>query len=100
MKLITPLFLIALVITLASCGTVPQSREHYIELLKKESDGGLWKSLVLIYEKTIPQPIDNVVANIDDKIKTCIYRDSPAYEHILFQKKCLLGEYVRKSFFV
>jgi hypothetical protein len=59
-----------LIITLSACGSVPQSREHYIELIKDPS--GLGSSQKMVFSKVVPRPFEQVVSNVDDKLRRCI----------------------------
>ena len=70
MKLAISVLLLGTIASLCSCGTVPNSRAHFIELMKEESGIGPFKRMV--FSKTISEPFDKVIANIDDKLQGCI----------------------------
>src|SRR5262245_21029568 len=73
MKLPTIVILAAiLAISLAACGTVPQSRAHFIELMKEQKGTGSGAFERMIYSKTVARPFDPAVANIDDKLRRCV----------------------------
>ena len=56
--------------SLTACGTVPQSRTHYIELMKEETGSGPFRRMA--FSKVVARPFDTVVANIDDKLRRCV----------------------------
>lgn len=60
----------ALVISLSACGTVPQSRAHFIELMKERTGSGPFQRMA--FSKVVAQPFDKAVANIDDKLRRCV----------------------------
>ncbi len=57
-------------VTMAACGTVPQSRSHYIELVKDYKGWGA--SQRLVFSKTVERPFEKVVADIGDKLQRCV----------------------------
>lgn len=70
MKYVTAILLLAIAATLTACGTVPQSRQHYIELLQNYD--GFGESQMLIYSKEVERPFEAVVANIEAKLNECV----------------------------
>src|SRR5687767_10791110 len=59
-----------LAMSLTACGTVPQSRSHFIELMKEQTGSGSFQRMA--FSKTVARPFDPVVANIDDKLQRCV----------------------------
>ena len=59
-----------LIVCLSACGTVPQSRAHYIELMKEQTGSGPFQRMA--FSKVVAQPFDKAVANIDDKLRRCV----------------------------
>jgi hypothetical protein len=59
-----------LAMSLTACGTVPQSRAHYIELMKEQTGSGPFQRMA--FSKTVARPFDTAVANIDDKLRRCV----------------------------
>ena len=59
-----------LAMSLTACGTVPQSRGHYIELMKERTGSGPFQRMA--FSKVVARPFDTVVANIDDKLRRCV----------------------------
>ena len=59
-----------LVMSLTACGTVPQSRAHYIELMKEQTGSGPFQRMA--FSKVTARPFDKVVANIEDKLRRCV----------------------------
>jgi hypothetical protein len=59
-----------LAMSLTACGTVPQSREHFIELMKEQTGSGPFQRMA--FSKVVARPFDTVVANIDDKLRRCV----------------------------
>ncbi|WP_308366699.1 MULTISPECIES: hypothetical protein [unclassified Microbulbifer] len=70
MKHATALLLLAAAAILTACGTVPQSRSHYIELIQNHN--GLGSSQKLIYSKEVNRPFEVVVANIENRLNQCV----------------------------
>lgn len=71
MKKVTTILLLAAAGVLAACSTtVPQSREHYIELMQGYS--GIGASQRLIYSREVDRPFEQVIANIEDRLNQCI----------------------------
>ena len=70
MNVVKGALLIALLTSLWSCGTVPTSRAHFIELMKEETGAGPFKRMV--FSKDINQSFNDVFANIDDKLQGCV----------------------------
>jgi hypothetical protein len=70
MKLEKISLLAILVLSLSACGTVPQSRAHYIELMKEPTGFGPFQRMA--FSKVVARPFDKVVANIDDKLRRCV----------------------------
>jgi hypothetical protein len=56
--------------SLTACGTVPQSRAHYIELMKEQTGSGPFQRMA--FSKVVARPFDTVVANIDNKLRRCV----------------------------
>jgi len=63
-------FLLIVCISLISCGTVPKSRGHFIELVKEETGFGPFKRMA--FSKRVSRPFDQVFNNIKDKLEGCI----------------------------
>ena len=59
-----------LAMSLTACGTVPQSRGHFIELMKEQTGSGPFQRMA--FSKVVARPFDTVVANIDDKLRRCV----------------------------
>jgi hypothetical protein len=59
-----------LIISLSACGTVPQSRAHFIELMKEGTGSGPFQRMA--FSKVVAQPFERAVANIDDKLRRCV----------------------------
>ncbi len=59
-------------IGIVSCGTVPESRQHYIELLTEEQGTGMGPFKRMVFSKDVAQPFDAVFENIDDKLQGCV----------------------------
>ena len=59
-----------LAMSLTACGTVPQSRGHFIELMKEKTGSGPFQRMA--FSKAVARPFDTVVANIDDKLRRCV----------------------------
>jgi len=59
-----------LAMSLTACGTVPQSRTHYIELMKEQTGSGPFQRMA--FSKVVARPFDTVVTNIDDKLRRCV----------------------------
>jgi hypothetical protein len=55
---------------LTACGTVPQSRAHYIELMKEQTGSGPFQRMA--FSKVVARPFDTAVGNIDDKLRRCV----------------------------
>lgn len=70
MKLQRISLLAIFVISLSACGTVPQSREHYIQLIKDPT--GMGSSQKMVFSKVVARPFDKAVANIEDKLRRCV----------------------------
>lgn len=70
MKRLKAAALAALILSVAGCGTVPQSRQHYIETLQDYS--GFGSSQKMIFSKTVNQSFEPAVSNIEDKLMSCI----------------------------
>jgi hypothetical protein len=70
MKLQRVSLLVMLVISLSACGTVPESREHYIELMKERTGSGSFQRMA--FSKVVTRPFDKAVANIEDKLRRCV----------------------------
>ena len=56
--------------SLAACGTVPQSLAHYIELMKEQTGSGPFQRMA--FSKVVARPFDTVLANVDDKLRRCV----------------------------
>jgi len=61
-----------LAMSLTVCGTVPQSRSHYIELIKEQAGTGSGPFQRMAFSKVVARPFDTVVANVDDKLRRCV----------------------------
>ena len=70
MKLVNISLAAILAMSLTACGTVPQSRGHYIELMKEQTGSGPFQRMA--FSKVVARPFDTVVANIDDKLRRCV----------------------------
>ncbi len=70
MKLVNISLSAILAMSLTACGTVPQSRGHYIELMKEQTGSGPFQRMA--FSKVVARPFDTVVANIDDKLRRCV----------------------------
>ena len=70
MKLVNIRLAAILAMTLTACGTVPQSRGHFIELMKEQTGSGPFQRMA--FSKVVARPFDTVVANIDDKLRRCV----------------------------
>ena len=70
MKVLKYVFLLIICINLFACGTVPKSREHFVELMKEETGVGPFKRMA--FSKTVSQPFDEAFDNIDDKLQGCV----------------------------
>ena len=64
--------ILGILILVNACGTVPESRSHYIQLVKEKQGSGVGPFKVLVFSKTITQPFDAVFNNIDDKLQGCV----------------------------
>ena len=70
MKLVNISVSAILAMSLTACGTVPQSRQHFIELMKEQTGSGPFQRMA--FSKVVARPFDTVVANIDDKLRRCV----------------------------
>ena len=70
MKLVNISLAAILAMSLTACGTVPQSRGHFIELMKEQTGSGPFQRMA--FSKVVARPFDTVVANIDDKLRRCV----------------------------
>lgn len=61
---------VTLMLGLSACGTVPESREHFVELMKEGTGVGPFKRLA--FTKVVAQPFDAAFANIEDKLAGCV----------------------------
>lgn len=70
MRKITAAVVATLTLLLTACGTVPQNRAHFVELMQNPT--GLGKSFALVYSKEINAAFDSAVANIGARLEQCI----------------------------
>jgi hypothetical protein len=92
MKFLKFAFLLMACINLSSCGTVPTSRSHFIELMKEETGVGPFKRMA--FSKTISQPFDAVFDNIDDKLQGCI---PGGYQTVTMRGSSMSSQSVRNN---
>src|SRR5713101_2818339 len=61
-----------LAMSLTVCGTVPQSRSHYIELIKEQAGTGSGSFQRMAFSKVVARPFDSVVADAFNKLRRCV----------------------------
>lgn len=70
MKILQKTVLVIACLILASCMTVPESREHFVDLMKVESGSGPFKRMA--FSKSVSHSFNDVFNRIDKKLNTCV----------------------------